>query len=199
MTTSLVSKVQFINYETGEFSGTESRTIDELVDLIASFPWAGQRQGLHVALTNPSVTIERHGDEFLKFAVYYKGSFVLYYLNVKQELYTKSVLLPEQAYPYIRAFYANEAFDVNDFKKQRGQGKRYLKHFVTQRFEYVVTHSRAVKYLLSTSGVSLGFSMFMLIILAIGSLPGFWLYLFMSGAMFFVGGGLNLLIFFNYY
>ena len=68
--TALVTKIQYNNFETGEFSEVRERTYEETVDLIEHFPWNKQREKLVIDLTNPSVTIEGGDNDFLKFAVF---------------------------------------------------------------------------------------------------------------------------------
>ncbi|WP_336518274.1 hypothetical protein [Pollutibacter soli] len=82
----LISKIQYSNYETGEFSEEKERTFDEVKDVIEKFPWEKQRKGITIDLTNPSVTIHGKKNDYLKLSLFYNGRFVLYYLNQEGEL-----------------------------------------------------------------------------------------------------------------
>ena len=60
-----ISKLQYKNYEKGEFSDEKVRGLDETIQLIKNFPWTKQR-GVDVQLTGPSVTIQNEYAEYLK-------------------------------------------------------------------------------------------------------------------------------------
>ena len=67
---SLISKIQYHNFEAGEFIDRKERSYEDTISLIKAFPWATERNGLKVDLTNPSITIENSYNEFLKLALY---------------------------------------------------------------------------------------------------------------------------------
>jgi hypothetical protein len=89
----LNTKIQHGNFEPGEFVDIKPRTYEETIACINNFPWESEREHLVVSLTNPSVTIEKPIDNFLKFALFYNGKFVLHYFNDQHELYTKRFYL----------------------------------------------------------------------------------------------------------
>lgn len=63
----LNTKIQHGNFEPGEFVDIKLRTYEETIGCINNFPWSTEREHLRVSLTNPSVTIEKPIDTFLKF------------------------------------------------------------------------------------------------------------------------------------
>jgi hypothetical protein len=198
----LITKIQHKNFEAGEFVEIKERTYEETIGCIDNFPWEKERDHIQIGLTNPSLTIESDIDNFLKLALFYNGKFVLHFFSEEQELYTKSFFQKEDAYPYIKNLYESEVFDLHDFKKEPTWMQHNLVHFVTQDFHYTITPKRIRQYLLNTSGINFLGTFF---------LTGFILFqsgkgltgLPLLGLLFFYfilfGGGLNLVIFFNYY
>lgn len=158
----LISKIQYNNFETGEFIEEKERSYTETIKLIESFPWNQQRQKLLVSLTNPSVTIEGKQNDYLKLSVYFNAKYVLYYLDENNTLYTKDFTNITYAYQYIELLFLSH-FDTSDFKKQNTWLKNNQIHFVSQDFKYIVTARSARKYLISTSGMNLAISLFFLI------------------------------------
>jgi len=198
----LNTKIQHKNFEPGEFVEEKKRTFAETIDLINNFPWEKEREQIKISLTNPSVTIESDSNTFLKFALFYNGKFVLHYFNWHQELYTKSFYHKGDAYTHIQKFYESEVFDTTDFKKENTWMQHNLMHFVSQDFHYTITGKRIRDYLLFTSGINFGLSAFIIFALLFSSnihrhlIPLSLLFLLLT---FFIGGGINLILFFNYY
>jgi hypothetical protein len=198
----LNTKIQHKNFEAGEFVDVRLRTYEETIACIESFPWQSERERIQISLTNPSITLEAGFNNFLKFALFYNGKFVLHYFNTEKELYTKSVYKIEEAYPYIKNLYESEIFDLHDFKKEPTWMQHNLIHFVTQDFHYSVTPRRIKQYLVESSGINFAMSVFFILMMLFsggGKLTplqasGFLLFYF-----FFFGGGINLIIFRNYY
>ncbi|MFT3704908.1 MAG: hypothetical protein QM802_21255 [Agriterribacter sp.] len=197
----LISKVQYKNFETGEFSEKNKRGYDETIQLIEAFPWEEQRKDLRVNLTNPSVTLEGINATYLKLALFYNGKFVLHYFSHEGELYTKSFTELKDAYPYIQKYFSPDSFDLTDFKKEPTWFQYNLKHFVSQDFIYLITPKRIKDYLFSTTGFSLAFGLLIILFIVVTSpAPGIIaIWLFVVIVMFFMGGGINLILFFNYY
>lgn len=196
----LVTKIQFNNFETGEFIEVSKRTYEETVDLIEHFPWNNQRDKLVIDLTNPSVTIEGRNNDFLKLAVFYNGKYVLHYLNADQVLFTKSFEEIKDSYPYINNYFSS-TFDTTDFKKEITWFQHNLKHFVSQNFNYMLSLTSVRKYLFSTSGMNLTVSVIFILFFAFngfGRINGVAL-IFISLWLFVFWGWLNLILFFNYY
>ena len=146
--TRLTSKIQYKNFEIGEFIEEKERTFEEIMELIERFPWELQREKIVIDLTNPSVTIQGKNNDYLKIALFYNGKFVLRYFDQKQTLYTKSISEVTDSYKYIRDYIATSVFDTNDFKKENTLFQDNAKHFISQKFNYEVTPSSACKFLL---------------------------------------------------
>ena len=155
----LTSKIQYNNFEVGEFIDTKKRTYNEVIDLIENFPWNKQREKIVIDLTNPSVTIERESGDFLKFAVYFNNKFVLSFLDPAKILFTKSFINKAEAYVFIKKYF-DETFDSADFKRQSTWLINNLKHFVSQAFVYTVNYTRIIKFLWSTSALIFTISIF---------------------------------------
>jgi hypothetical protein len=198
--TLLTSKVQFNNFEVGEFVEEKKRNYEETIDLIEKFPWNKQREKIIIELTNPSITIEGQDNHYLKLAVFFNGKFVLHYLDNEQVLFTKSFVDLIDTYKYLEKYFT-KTFDTTDFKKQNTWLKHNLNHFISQDFKYTVTSQTVKKFLWSTSAISFAYSLFVIL-----------LFLFKGGirineigivtillSMFLIGGGLNLILFLNYY
>lgn len=197
----LISKLQFKNFEQGEFIEVQDRTYEEVVELIEKYPWNIQREKIIIDLTNPSITIEGKNNDFLKFGLFFNQKYVLHYFDKTQTLYTKSFLNLKDAYGYIRSFYEQAIFDAKDFKKETTWFQNNLKHFVTQDFRYELTKKSIRSYLLSTSGMNFYISIFFLILVlskGLNSVNSIGLIVLLI-LLFLIGGGLHLILFFNYY
>lgn len=195
----LLSKLQYNNFEPGEFTGREPRSYEQTIALIGSFPWEDQRDHLRVSLTNPSVSIQDNKGNFLKLALYYNGRFVLHFFTPEKRLYTKSFSHYEETYPYIRAFFDHHPFQTMDLKQEITWGQTNLIHFADKDFRYFLTPKKIRAYLFRTSSISFALTLF-LVGLSLWH-PSQWivsLFVFLP-VIFFIGGGLNLLLFANYY
>ena len=64
-------KVQYKNFEAGEFVDEKERTYEEAIGLIRKFPWNQQRENLQVSLTNSSITLDLDKKSYLKLVPYY--------------------------------------------------------------------------------------------------------------------------------
>jgi hypothetical protein len=196
-----ISKIQLRNYEAGEFIDEKRRIYEETIQLIRTFPWEVQRAGLQVSLTNPSVTLENGNHDFLKVALFYNGKFVIHYFSRHLKLYTKSIGRFEDSYPYVKAFFEQPEFDLQDLKPDNSRIRNKRSHFVTQDFHYTVNPQSIRLFLLKTSGINFSVSLFIIILLAFphrNAIPvsGVLALIFL---MFVAGGGVNLMLFFNYY
>jgi hypothetical protein len=197
----LNSKIQYNNFEPGEFVDVQLRSYEEVVELIERFPWEVQRIKIVIGMTNPSITIEGKNNDFLQFALYYNQKFVLRYFDKTRTLFTKTFINLKDGYKYIRNYFDQSAFDITEFKKEVTWLQHNLKHFVTQDFRYVLTPTSVINYLLSTSGVSFCFSIIFLIVILLKGInsinPGVLILVLIL--MFSIGGGIHLIVFFNYY
>lgn len=197
----LNTKIQHNNFEPGEYVDIKPRTFEETIACINAFPWEKERDHIIISLTNPSITIEKDINCFLKFALYYNGKFVLHYFDDEQNLYTKSFFNKEDSFSYIKAFFDEEVYDLTDFKKEPTWMQSNLIHFVTLDFHYTVTPKRIREFLLKSSGINFAASIIFLCFLLFNNKPLHLIPLIIGISVFFLlyGGGLNLIIFLNYY
>ena len=199
--TKLISKVQCKNFEAGEFIDVQERDYEETIDLIKKFPWHREREKIVSDLTNPSVTIEGKNNDFLKIAVFFNQKYVLHYFDKKEVLYSKSFINLDDGQEYIKRYFEQPEFAPTNFKKENTWLQHNLMHFVTQDFRYVLSRKSAINYLLATCGLS--FCLYIVVLVLI-----LWDRLHPSNAsgivrlllaMFVIGGGGHLILFFNYY
>ena len=132
----LLSKLQYKNYEPGEFTEQQERTYEETIQQVEGFPWEEQRDHWVVSLTNPSITIEGKNGDFLKLALYYNEKFVLYYLDPHHHLYTRSSLHYQDLYPIIRAFFKDDLFAPSELKREHTPLQNNIVHFEDKNFTY---------------------------------------------------------------
>ena len=199
--TLLNSKIQYKNFEMGEFVEETPRSYESLIKIIEEFPWEKQREKIQISLTNPSITIENDNQQFLKLALFYNGKFVLHYCDKSNKLFSKSFASIRDSYPYLKKFYEQESFDLSDFKHDSTILQNNFVHFVSQDFQYTVSDEVAFKYLFKTSWISLAVGLF-LIGMMLFSCPernSLGIYLFFISIIFLLGGGVNLILFFKYY
>src|ERR1700750_2717214 len=114
----LISKIQYKNFEPGEFIEEKNRTYEETIQLIEDFSWNEQRDHIVIDLTNPSITIEGENNDYLKLAVFFNAKFVLHYLSNEKILFTKSFTDFRESYKYIHGFFESASFDVSDSKQE---------------------------------------------------------------------------------
>jgi hypothetical protein len=202
----LVSKIQYNNCETGEYKEEKDRTPEETIRLIDQFPWKEQRKNFHIGLTGPSITLQNIQGGFLKLAPYYNGKFALYYFAPDHTLYIKSLLQYDEAYPVIRSFFDadTEPFDTTGFQRQHTWPTNNFVHFIDRDFHYTVTPQRIFRYLLGSSGINFAAFLFFLGLFGVdifqhGLEPHPGAFAFAIPFLFFMGGGLNLILFANYY
>lgn len=138
----LISKLQYKNYEKGEFNNIEMRTVEETIQLIKDYPWEEQRQLASVELTCPSVTIEHDSGQFLKLGPHFGGKFCLYLSNGRK-ISEKIIQHLEDSFEVITNFY-------NDKDISKGFDRLFLvfwpkSHFVTASFQYSCTPENIVE------------------------------------------------------
>lgn len=138
----LTVKIQYKEYEQGEFSDTRPLTIDETIQLIAAYPWDEQRDHLAIGLTNPSVTIEGPDNDYLKLSPFYNNKFALHYFDKEHHLYTQSFDQPSSAYPAIRSFFETHPFGPAGFRKETTWLQSNKGHFSTGSFRYVLNPAK---------------------------------------------------------
>jgi len=201
--TRLRCKMQYKNFETGEFTDTGERTAEEALEIIRQFPWEQQREHLVISLTNPSVTIEGTDKDFLKLALYYNDKFVLHYCNAAGELWTKAFVRLADSFPLIGSFFEKQPFNTDGFRKEYTLFQNNKQHFISQDFHYEANFRRCCRYLLQTSAINLSFGLCILLwrlwafFWGNGMSPALWI--IVCCFVLFWGGGLNLLLFAGYY
>jgi hypothetical protein len=141
----LISKVQYNNFEAGEFVDIKERNHEETITLIEGFPWNKQRENFSVSLTNPSITIEGTNSDYLKIALYYNGKYVIYYLEDNGSLFTKSFERLESIYEYIKVFFEKNNVDTTGFKKTTNSLSKIIIYFRTQDFVYTFSYNNRFK------------------------------------------------------
>lgn len=163
----LVTKIQYKNFEPGEFVDEQKRTYEETIRLIEEYPWNIQKEKFMGGLTNPSVTIEGCNDDYLKLAVFYNQKYVLLYLDNNQRIFSLSFKSLQEGYAYIKYFFEQPEFDLTGFKKESIWFEKNLKHFVTQDFRYELSKQSVKKYWVSQRGINILVPALFLIIFAV--------------------------------
>lgn len=139
----MTTKIQYNNFETGEFTEEKERTLDETIHLINNFPWQQQRDHITIGLTDPSITIEGANGDFLKLAPFYHGKFVLYLCKIPETLFSRSFDNVSNTFPLIQSFFDDPAvFDTTSFKKQTTWFQHPSIHFRTNNFIYDLNTAR---------------------------------------------------------
>jgi hypothetical protein len=193
----LTSKVQYSNFEKGEFTDIAPRTFEEVKQLIIDYPWQVQRHGISVELTCPSVTIEQNYDSFLKLGTYFNGKFCLY-LCENHQVYEKVCTTLEDSFDIISNYFLDNTIR-QEFEKTTSLSNP-TGHFATSTFEYKVDLKRIFWFL--SFPVLFPFMPFVILILGLffnsDRVPGLLVISIMLLLMIIMGGG-NLYLFFNYY
>lgn len=199
--TKLTSKIQYKNFEVGEFIEIQLRSYNELIELIEKFPWNIQRDKIVIGLTNPSITIERRNNEFLKLSLFYNQKYILRYIDKTQNLFVKTFIQLNDAYDYIKNFFEQSKFCTKEFRRESTWFQNNIKHFITNDFKYVLTSKSIGQYLLLTSGIYFFLSITILISFLLKGLNPINLIglIVLLLIMFLIGGGLHLIIFLNQY
>ncbi|HEY4110298.1 hypothetical protein [Puia sp.] len=140
----LIVKLQYRDYEAGEFTAIHPCDAAETIRLIANYPWEEQRDHISIGLTNPSITIEGPDNDFLKLSPYYNGKFVLHYFDKDHHLFTRSFDTISTVDPVIQSFFGVHPFDPAGFKKETTWLQSNSIHFKTQEFHYALTPARLI-------------------------------------------------------
>jgi hypothetical protein len=138
----LLTKIQYNNFETGEFTEEKDRTFEETNALINTFPLQQQREHYAVGLTGPSITHQGPKNDFMKLAAYYHGKFVLYYCKRPKTLYSKSFDQFSDALPFLQSYFRETEFDTTAFHRQNTWFQRPETHFITCSFIYDLNNAR---------------------------------------------------------
>jgi len=140
----LTSKVQYHNYEPGEFTLIKERSLEETIELIKSFPWQKEREHISIGFTNPSVCIENL-DNYLKIAPSYNGKYCLYLFTDSGKIFKKVIDTIDNGFDLIADFYGGKYIE-NEFNRLRNLWG-VKEHFVTNDFIYVVTNYRIKRFM----------------------------------------------------
>ncbi len=131
----LLSKVQYKNYETGEFTDIRERSVSEIINLVNNYPWLQQCHLVAVSLTAPSVSIERGDNAILKISHYYHDKFSIYLLNSDGKSLKTHVEHLEDCTAVITQFCEN-TLDETTFETNHVYHAE--RHFITAQFIYRV-------------------------------------------------------------
>jgi hypothetical protein len=199
-----LSKIQYKNFEPGEFVEEKDRTYEEVIAIIENIPWGSEGDKILVGLTNTSVTMVDDYSNYLKFAIYYNGKFVLHYFDSQQNLFTKSFVEKKDAYTYIASFFEQKDFDLHDFRKETTWFQKNLIHFVSQDFRYTINSESTFKFIRSSSGFNIIIVIFYIILFITTLINGGsdffpWQFAFFLLFVIFLSGGLNIILIINYY
>ncbi len=138
----MIVKVQYKDFEPGEFTDIRDRSYAETMALIGAFPWEEQREHLRVGLTTPSVTIEAPTGEFLKLALYYSGKFILYYIDGRHQEFVSVLASCDEAASSIQTFFLESSSPPGDFTLKQTFLQQVMVHFRTGDFTYRMNLAR---------------------------------------------------------
>ncbi|GAB2696794.1 hypothetical protein GCM10027037_20940 [Mucilaginibacter koreensis] len=141
-----ISKLQYKNYEPGEFTDEQPRTLEETLAIIKNYPWETERYMVEVEPTCPSVTVMNELGEYLKLGPYFNHKYCLYYLDAGHHLYEMHVATLEEACVVVTSFYET-ALPLKPFEKHTFSIGA-ARHFITRNFEYTFKWIYMLPYLL---------------------------------------------------
>ncbi len=134
----MIVKVQYKEFEPGEFTDIADRSFEETIALIDKFPWEEQRENLRIGLTTPSVAMEGAGGEFLKLALYYNGKFVMYYIDTHHHEFSRVLMNFSEAADSIQAFFKDYTEPPVNFVRQPTPLQNVIIHFKSGNFTYTI-------------------------------------------------------------
>ena len=132
MSTTFLSKLQYRNYEQGEFTDSAERTPDEIADMIRSYPWATEGHLAPVGLQGPSITVQNGDAVYIKVSHYYNGKYCLYLLQ-NGSCSKKIVADIEEAIMAVRTF-CSGSLEASEFTTDITFHP--VRYFVTKDFRY---------------------------------------------------------------
>jgi hypothetical protein len=133
----LLSKLQYKNFEPGEFTALEERSLDEINQLIKAFPWEEQRHFTPVGPTCPSITIEDITGNYLKFGHHYYEKYCLYLLTAEGKLLKKVVQNLEEGIKIVTGFYSGDVI-TDGFEHEFAL--HAWRHFTDKDFKSVIAY-----------------------------------------------------------
>lgn len=201
----LTSKVQYQDYEKGEFTGIAERDLRETMALMLAYPWAVQRSHFVVGLTGPGVTVQDNRGNYLKLALYYHNKYIVYYCNAAGGLHQKTLEKPGDITDALTAFFTASDNPPEGLLLQKSLFQNQKEHFPTRDFRYSI-QDLSFWRLISRGGtlfyIFIGIFFIGTIISGIRNYdsPGTpLLLLLLSVIIFLLGGGLNLFLLSRYY
>ncbi len=117
---SLVSKLQYKTYETGEYLEEKARNLEETLMLIHNFPWEEQRHLIDIKLTSPSVTIQNNEGEYLKLGLFFNNKYCVYLFGEDNHFYEAHFSTLKEACEIVTDFFNNQL-----------SYKKFEKHFLS--------------------------------------------------------------------
>jgi hypothetical protein len=195
-----ICKIQYNNFEAGEFTDVKQVDYATAINIIEHFPWEKQREHIVIELTNPSVSFECSPDCILKLALFFNHKFVLHFFD-GEHLYTNSFTDYKQAYPFIEYFFQNQTIDFSIFKKENTWMKKIGSHFLTANFVYSVNKKSFWKLLDFSTIIFTALLIFLTIVFIQSNIV---LKYPIAGSIFFlvvfmIYGGINYILLLNYY
>jgi hypothetical protein len=141
----LISKLQYKNYEKGEFTSEEARSLEDTIKLITDFPWAAERHITAVELTGGSVTIQDVDSNYLKVSYERLDKFRLYVYMAKAKSFQYKMLEMADVQKIVKAFFEGQ-YVVDGYTPDY----RHLPkaHFITNDFICEVTPKRIFWFML---------------------------------------------------
>lgn len=136
----LVTKLQYRDFEKGEFCEEAPRTLEHTLLLIKTYPWETQRHLADVQPTCPSVTIERTDGEYLKIGPGFNNKFCLYLLSSSHQLYEAYISTLNEVCDMVTKFFNCTCLEPLLQKHMLSIGA--AGHFETKSFEYKVSKIR---------------------------------------------------------
>ncbi|WP_018626018.1 hypothetical protein [Niabella aurantiaca] len=201
----LTSKLQFRDFEKGEFTGIAARYLRETMALIHQYPWTDQRLHFVVGHTGPGMVVQDDRGNYLKLALFYNNKYITYYCNSAGQLYQQTLEKPEDVAGALTTFFALSDNPPEGFHLQKNFFRNTKEHFQTRDFRY------SVQDLSFWQMISRGSTLFYIFIwiFFIGTIfpdirnydsTGTQVFLFVFFFILFsLGGGLNLLLLYRYY
>ena len=145
MSQKLISKIQYSNFEPGEFIDKRERNYDEVIALVKEFPWEDQRKNVVIDLTVAAITLQVSETNYLKMSLYFNQKFILYFFDGKS-LYSKSFTKVSDTFNDIRIYFNTCNID-STFKKENILFKALKPHFSSQDFIYKIDKKNLMAYL----------------------------------------------------
>ncbi|MBS7565297.1 hypothetical protein KHS38_12860 [Mucilaginibacter sp. Bleaf8] len=143
----LITKLQYKNFERGEFISEQYRTLEETHELIKQYPWDTQRHFTDIEPTGPSVTIDRGRGEYLKIGLYFNQKFCLYLFNRHNSLYEYHTASQQEVYDIVTKFFSDANLEPSFEKHLISIGSE--SHFKNKNFLYSLNTGQIIaKYIL---------------------------------------------------